>query len=91
MEDIFVKHLDACPSRTRGQISLLPLWDLPRASGQGHKDLALHVYLHCDGFEYILFGADVRDELFHSPNHTTAIQLQREGQGWGKRNKHKSD
>lgn len=49
VEDIFVKYLDACPPRRRGQISLLPLWDLPRASGQGHKDLALHVYLHCDG------------------------------------------
>lgn len=36
VEDIFVKHLDAYPPRMRGQISLLPLRDLPRASGQGH-------------------------------------------------------
>lgn len=34
----------------------------------------LRAGLHCDACEYILFGADVRDELFHSPYYTTAIQ-----------------
>lgn len=36
-----MKCLDACPPRTRGQasVSLVPLRDLPRVSGQGHKTL----------------------------------------------------
>lgn len=30
--------------------------------------------LRCEGCECILLGADVRDELFHAPSHTAAIQ-----------------